>query len=104
MKHFKSYLSIVALLLSLSSLSLSAQDFIGFNTTPYAGVNAIDLQPASIAGTVYKADITAVGASIFAHNNFAQFDPKAFYSWSLDPDKSSIMKDANGLTNIYTNS
>ena len=103
MKHFKSYLSIIALLLSLSSLSLSAQDFIGFNTTPYAGVNAIDLQPASIAGTVYKADITAVGASIFAHNNFAQFDPKAFYSWSLDPDKSSIMKDANGLTNIYTN-
>ncbi|MGB1207335.1 MAG: DUF5723 family protein [Chitinophagales bacterium] len=104
MKYFKSYLSVVVLLfLSLSSLSLSAQDFIGFNTTPYAGVNSIDLQPASIAGTVYKFDITAVGASIFAHNNFAQFDPKAFYSWSLDPEKSSIMDGANGLTNIYTN-
>ena len=51
---------IAALLLGMISPKLKAQDFVGFNSHPYAGVSAIDVNPASIAGTVYKADINVV--------------------------------------------
>ncbi len=94
---------LTALFLFANNMAV-AQDFIGFNSHPYAGVSGMDVNPANILGTVYKADITLGGASLFAHNNYLQFNPKAPWSWSLDKDKSFELN-ANGLnTNIYAHS
>lgn len=102
----KNKLSIIAasaLLLVMLSPTVNAQDFVGFNSHPYAGVSAMDVNPASIAGTVYKADITVIGADVFANNNYLKFNPKAFFKWN--PSKSadgSVEIDPNGtLTNAY---
>lgn len=51
-------------LLFLWADTASAQDFVGFNTHPYAGVSAVDINPASLGGTVYKADVTLGGISL----------------------------------------
>jgi hypothetical protein len=91
-----------ALLLGMLSPTLKAQDFVGFNSHPYAGVSAIDVNPASIAGTVYKADINVVGADVLANNNYLKFNPKAFFKWNPDNKEKSVEIDPTGvLSNTY---
>lgn len=82
---------------------LHAQDFVGFNTHPYAGVSAIDVNPASIAGTVYKADINVIGADVSANNNYLKFNPKPFFKWnpSKGENASTEINSAGVLTNAY---
>jgi outer membrane protein OmpA-like peptidoglycan-associated protein len=49
--------------------SLSAQNFLGLQSSNYAGVYGIDLQPASIAGSPLKVDISLGGASFTGWND-----------------------------------
>ena len=99
MKNF--FLRTFSMCWLLVCTSVAAQDFVGFNSHPYAGVTAIDVNPANIAGTIYKADINIVGADVFANNNYLNFKPKAFFNWSTETDDSNET-DVNGtLTNVF---
>lgn len=99
MQKMKKKLLVLLMVLCALYGKLLAQDFIGFNTNPYAGVSAVDLQPASIAGTVYKSDINIVGASLFAHNNYLRFKPKPFWEWKFE--NATETNTAGKLTNVY---
>ncbi len=60
------------LLFTSFSLSLTAfaQDFPGYSTSNYAGVNGIDVNPANIADSRFKVDATVTGFSIGFANNY----------------------------------
>src|SRR5437588_5822602 len=46
------------------------QDIPGYNTSNYAGVSGIDIQPASIADMRYKFDMTLFGVGLSFDNNY----------------------------------
>lgn len=73
----KRVFTLLAALLSCAA-TLQAQDFIGYNQSNYAGVNGIDLNPASIADSRYKVDILLGGFSFYAQNNYIGLSKKAF--------------------------
>ncbi|MCW3070635.1 MAG: OmpA/MotB domain protein [Bacteroidetes bacterium] len=52
------------------SYSSSAQDFLGYINSNYSGVTGVDLNPANVVNSRYKVDITLVGASLSAYNNY----------------------------------
>jgi outer membrane protein OmpA-like peptidoglycan-associated protein len=61
------------LLLSLAVLATSvagAQDFLGYSASEYAGVTAIDIQPANLADNRFRFDMTLFGFSMKAYNNY----------------------------------
>ena len=45
-----------------------AQDWTGFNTDNFAGVNRMQINPASIATTPYKVDVNIIGADLIGYN------------------------------------
>lgn len=47
-----------------------SQDFLGYSGSNYAGVSGIDLNPASIADSRYKFDMTLLGANSTVANNY----------------------------------
>lgn len=55
----------------------NAQDFLGFNSSNYAGVSGIDLQPASIVDNRMKVDISLFGLNAQVYNNYIGLDPAA---------------------------
>lgn len=61
----------------LFSPFLSAQDFPGFINSNYAGVTALDLQPAAVVDNRMKVDISLVGLSFSAYNNYIGLHPDA---------------------------
>jgi len=91
------------LTLQFSVAAVFAQDFAGFNVNPWSGVTGIDLQPANIVGTVYKADINLVGMSLYAANNYLAFKPKTIWRWSLDQDKSNELHADGVKTKAFIN-
>lgn len=54
--------------------SLSAQRFNGFIHSDFSGILGARVQPASIAGSPYKFDISLVNADFFITNNFAKLE------------------------------
>ena len=58
------------------ALTVNAQEYLPFISSPYAGQTAGKLNPASIAGTKYKFDITVFGASSGVHNDLLIFPRK----------------------------
>ena len=54
----------------LSITQIKAQDYLGFNQSNYAGVTGVYQQPASIADSRMKFDMTLVGTNIYAYNNY----------------------------------
>jgi outer membrane protein OmpA-like peptidoglycan-associated protein len=63
-----------AVMLSISAFS---QDFLGYANSNYAGVNGIDLNPASIADSRYKVDIVLFGTNFMAGNNWTGMNTAA---------------------------
>jgi hypothetical protein len=57
-------------LLIIISFNIKAQDFLGYLNSNYAGVNGIDLQPASIVDNRYKLDILLLANNSCFQNNF----------------------------------
>lgn len=74
-----------SLLMATFSITAFAQDFGGYLSSNYAGVNGIDLQPASIVDNRYKLDILLLGANVSFQNNFFQLK-KGFLNGNIsDP-------------------
>lgn len=54
----------------LISNSAFSQDYLGFASSPFAGVNGIDVNPASIVNSPRKWDITLLGINVGVANNY----------------------------------
>lgn len=57
----------------LLSVSLSAQDYLGYSYSNYAGIAGASYNPATLADNNYSLDILLVGASVEAGNNYVGF-------------------------------
>jgi len=71
-KMFRSHLYVILLasqILLLASFSFS-QDYLGFANSAFAGVNGIDVNPASIVNNPRKWDITIIGLNLGVANNY----------------------------------
>lgn len=53
---------------------LKAQDFLPFVNDNYSGITGANLQPASIADSRYKVDVTLMGLSLSTYNNYLYID------------------------------
>src|SRR4051812_4007598 len=60
------------------SVTISAQDFLGYINSNYAGVTGTDLQPASVVDSRFKTDITLFGFSGSFYNNYVGIKKDAF--------------------------
>lgn len=60
--------------------SISAQEFLPFLNSNYAGVNGVILQPASIADSRYKVDVCLLGLGASFYNNYASMDRYMFFN------------------------
>lgn len=72
----KKYL--ISLCFLLLTFSASAQEFLGYSNSNYAGISGAWLQPASIVDGRYKADVHLAGLSFNLNNNFYLYDAKIF--------------------------
>ena len=63
----------LAMLGSFLLAQANAQDFQGFRTGRYAGVNGVFFNPSSIAGSPYRFDVNLFSVSSIIGNNQASF-------------------------------
>jgi len=61
---------LLSLLLLCGALVARSQDFLGYSASEYAGVTAIDIQPANLADNRFRFDMTLGGVSLKAYNNY----------------------------------
>jgi len=88
LKTLRSILAFFLLNVSLfiitgSGNTASAQDFLGYSGSNYAGVSGIDLNPACIADNRYKFDMTLVGANFTFANNYIGLSKEAMKNKSV---------------------
>jgi hypothetical protein len=97
-------LSTILTLLVCSFSSVYAQDFAGYRTGKYTGVNGAFFNPASIVGTPYRFDLNLASVSAIIGNDQAKFTLKDFKGDNLDDQIfGSNARSANGLANISAN-
>lgn len=75
----KKITTILAVSLLLGSFNAYPQRYIALATSNYAGVSGVYLQPASIADSRYKFDMTIFGFDGTFNNNYLGIDP--YYFW-----------------------
>lgn len=73
----KKALLFMLILCGVSSKS-TAQDFLGYINSNYAGVTGTDLQPASVVDSRYKVDVAIFGLSLNLYNNYTGIKKSAF--------------------------
>ncbi len=71
--------------------SASAQDFVGYHASNYAGINRVGFQPAAIADSRLHVDVNLLSISFLGSNNYAYLDP--FLITNLDVDMDSTFND-----------
>lgn len=87
----KKNLRLLLILLTISSSSIFAQDFMGYRQSNYSGVSGGDLNPANIADSRFVVDVTLGAASMSAYNNHIYFNPhKMPYWWSQSFDTTDL--------------
>ena len=70
-------LSFSIFLSPFSHSNLFSQDYLGFANSAFAGVNGIDVNPASIVNNHRKWDITVIGLNVGVANNYLGFQKRA---------------------------
>lgn len=78
MKRFYLPASLAILLI----FQAKAQDFLGINTSNYAGITGIMLQPASVVDSRYKFDINLISAGVNYTNNYLLVDRSALLKFN----------------------
>jgi outer membrane protein OmpA-like peptidoglycan-associated protein len=63
-------LILLLIVVLLISPFVKAQDFLGYINSNYSGVTGIDLNPAAVVDSRYKADISLIGFSFSTYNNY----------------------------------
>jgi len=107
MKRHLYFLTFLLLTLILHQ-STNAQEFMPFTQSNYAGVSALGLQPASIADSRYKFDMTLFGLNFQMSNNYMAIDRSSmfkyidkmgtydFWAGKLEDDKTYVTRNDNG--------
>lgn len=88
---------LTAALLSLCHFSLNAQNYLGVHSSNYAGVMALDNQPASFVDGRFKFDLNLASFNFGFWNNAKYFDTKDMPKWwkkSFTTDTSWISPDS----------
>ena len=75
-------LLLLSIFLTLIFSNTNAQDFLGINTSNYAGVTGLMLQPASIVDSRHKFDINLFSTSANYSNNYLLVDRKALLKFN----------------------
>ena len=70
----KKLFTIIILIVSVN-MRTTGQEFLPFATSNYAGVTGIHLQPASIADSRYKFDMSISATNLSFYNNYLGIDP-----------------------------
>lgn len=95
----KKVLFLVLFLSSLSKFS-TAQDFLGYSNSNYAGVTGTDLQPASVVDSRFKIDVSVLGFSYAFYNDYAGIKKKAFqHSGGIFPGNYPAFQDPDFAQN-----
>jgi hypothetical protein len=90
------------LILCASATGLLAQDFSGYRSGNYTGVNGVFFNPASIADSRYKVDFNLFSASGYVGNNRASFSIKDVNtSFDGDKIKDQLFGDGTGKSNGF---
>ena len=84
-RHITRFLLLLTIL-TTCKLSLKAQDFLPFVNDNYAGISGVHFQPASIADSRLKFDLTLVGLSLNLSNNYAYLNKSYIPELWKNPD------------------
>ena len=81
-------LAAVPAILHLFSFGARAQEYIGYTTGNYSGVNSLNYNPAGIVDSRFKVDIVLTGANVYTGNNYVGVDRLAIFNpkYFDDPD------------------
>lgn len=86
MKKFFYFIVLLFQISYLKSISYS-QDYLGFANSVFAGVNGIDVNPASIVNNPRKWDVTIIGLNVAVANNYVGLNSKGSkHIKSMNPD------------------
>ncbi|MDR1887401.1 MAG: hypothetical protein LBQ70_05740, partial [Prevotellaceae bacterium] len=104
----KKVLGLLFMFCAFGFYKADAQEFSPFISSPYSGVTAGKLNPASLAGSKYKFDVTVFGFSSGVHNDLLIFPRKdilfntGFYKdlWSYRSDFFDLQIPSNARTDI----
>lgn len=101
MKKTTKILLLLTLIFSCK-IMLKAQDYLPFVNDNYSGISGVHLQPASIADSRYKVDVTIMGLSLSTYNNYLYLDRDYFQDLKMINDGNLVIKD-HLLKNITGN-
>jgi outer membrane protein OmpA-like peptidoglycan-associated protein len=93
------------LIILMSPIVISAQDFLGIKQSDYGGIYSVDANPANIADSRYLFDINLGGFSTSAYNNYMSMqgsDLKGQLTGLLDTNQTTIFDDPDFLTKFVT--
>ena len=100
-------LLLTVILLSFCHLSLKAQNYLGVHSSNYAGVMALDNQPASFVDGRFKFDLNLASVNIGAWNNAKYFDTKDMPKWwvkSFKTDTTWMRPDSTSVSPAWSES
>ena len=99
-KHITKFLLLLTILMTCK-FSAKSQDFLPFVNDNYAGISGVHFQPASIADSRMKFDLTLVGLSLNLSNNYAYLNknyiPELWKNPEMDMSKLYGFREHNGL-------
>ena len=79
-QHYQLKVLFLAAVTAAMSLTVKGQEFLPFVNDNYAGITGVHLNPASIANSRYIVDISVVGLSVDAYNNYLSFNAKDLFN------------------------
>ena len=101
MKKHITKLLLLLTIITTCKLSLKAQDFLPFVNENYAGISSVHFQPASIADSRLKFDLTLAGLSLNLHNNYLYLNkdyiPELWKNQDMDMSKLYGFRPHDGL-------
>src|SRR5688572_21446939 len=76
----------LVIMLSLTSSSVTAQDFLGYSTGSWAGINSLHVNPANVVDSRYMVDINLAMGNFFVANDYLTMDQNELFNGSLFND------------------
>ncbi len=101
MKKHITKLLLLLTIVTTCKFTLKAQDFLPFVNDNYAGISGVHFQPASIADSRLKFDLTIAGLSLNLHNNYAYLNksyiPELWKNQDFDISKLYGLRPHDGI-------
>lgn len=93
---------ILGILLLCAGFVGKAQDFLGYSASEYAGVTAIDIQPANLADNRFRFDMTLGGVSFKAYNDYVGIKRYGLKGWAHGhPKMADTIYHGNDVKNLF---